>query len=103
MGHTHTGVDAGDGCAPASVDDEALLVVNTADTDRTVSLHFARDEASHTRELSLRAGGYASVAAPDGEGDHSVAVDTDAGGRAAVADVPWLPMVVVRERAVQLC
>lgn len=103
MGHTHTGMDAGDGCVPASVEDEALLVVNTADTARTVSLHFARDGASQTRELSLRAGGYASIQAPEGEGHHSVAVDTDTGGRAAVTDVPWLPMVVVRERAVQLC
>jgi len=103
MGRTCSDVDAGDGCAPTSVAAEALLVVNTADCEREVAVHFARDEASCTRRLSLREGGYASVAAPAGEGHHSVAVDTDTGGRAAVTDVPWLPMVVVRDRSVQLC
>lgn len=83
--------------------DEALLVVNTAAADREVRLRFAQGDARRVQHVSLAAGGYASVTAPAAEGLHSLAVNTDDGQGAVIDDTPWLPMVVVRERTVELC
>lgn len=80
---------------------ERFLVVNTADGARRVRFGLARGDVELTPTLDLEAGGHASVAAPGGAG--ALAVHVEAGGHVADGVGRRPPMVVVRERSVELC
>lgn len=79
-----------------------FLVVNTAETDRELCVELARGGDGQTARVVLEAGGYASMTAPPGGGALSVRAETDAGA-VATAVVRRPPMVVVRDRSVELC